>query len=449
MVGKDLGNEVGMRDLKGTAIYNQSEQIVRESIVDTLKHCFKLYGFAPIETSILEFYDIASSKYGGGSEILKETYKLKDQGERELCLRYELTFKLSKLLAMNLDTRLPFRRYEIGKVFRDGPVKAGRLREFTQCDVDVVGVKGIIAEAEFIDLSFMVFDKLKIDSTIQINSRKLLFGIFEHAKIGEGDYGKCALILDKLEKYGSTSVKKELIESGISKDSVDIIFETLDLITKEHGNDAKIKKLKSILNNEQSLAGIKELEELFDLVRMIGIKGNIQYIPTLARGLGYYNGIIWEVFANNSVMKSSIAAGGRWDNMISKFLNTTKDYPACGMTFGLDAIYEVLRSKNNSKGIGIPKVLIVQIDALGPALKLIKEMRSSGVSCELSDKGSVPKAFEYANKSQIKFTMVIGKRELSNNTITIKDMDSGDQQEIKLSDSIEFIKRKMGDNSQK
>ncbi len=449
MAGKDLDNEVEMRDLKGTVIYNQSEQMVRESIVDTLKHCFKLYGFAPIETTILEFYDIASSKYGGGSEILKETYKLKDQGDRELCLRYELTFKLGKLLAMNPDTRLPFRRYEIGKVFRDGPVKAGRLREFTQCDVDVIGIKGIIAEAEFMDLSFMVFDKLKIDSTIQVNSRKLLFGIFEHAKINEKDYTQCALILDKLEKYGSVSVKKELSENGISKDAIDILFNTLDIIVKESGNSAKIKKLKSILKNELSILGIKELEELFELVDMINVKGTIQYVPTLARGLGYYNGIMWEAFANNSTMKSSIAAGGRWDNMISKFLNTTRDYPACGMTFGLDAIYEVLRSKNNSKGIGIPKVLVVQIDALKPTLKLLKEMRNSGISCELSDKGSVPKAFEYANKSQIKFTMVMGKREVSNNTITIKDMDSGNQQEIKLSDAIEFIKRKMGDDSQK
>ena len=218
MVDRDLDNNVDMRDLKGTVVYNQSEQIVRESIADTLKHCFKLYGFAPIETAILEFYDIASSKYGGGFEILKETYKLKDQGERELCLRYELTFKLGKLLAMNPDTRLPYRRYEIGKVFRDGPVKSGRLREFTQCDVDVIGIKGIIAEAEFMDLSFMVFDKLKIDSVIHVNSRKLLFGIFEHAKINEADYGQCALIMDKLEKYGSASVKKELLDCGISKD---------------------------------------------------------------------------------------------------------------------------------------------------------------------------------------------------------------------------------------
>ncbi|MEM0135214.1 MAG: ATP phosphoribosyltransferase regulatory subunit, partial [Thermoplasmatales archaeon] len=127
----------GIRDLKGTRVYLPKEQLIRERMLDAIKKMFKVYGYNPIETSILEYYDIAASKYGGGSEILKETYRLTDQGKRELCLRYELTFKFGKLIAMNPDIRLPFKRYEIGKVFRDGPIKTGRLREFTQCDVDV------------------------------------------------------------------------------------------------------------------------------------------------------------------------------------------------------------------------------------------------------------------------------------------------------------------------
>ena len=167
-----------LQENKGTKDYMPKEQIVRNKIIDILRKHFENYGYKPIQTSILEFKEIGASKYAGGEEILKETYNLKDQGKRDLILRYELTFKLAKLIGMNPTIRMPFKRYEIGKVFRDGPVKTGRLREFTQCDVDVVGVSSRIVDAELIKMAFDIFEELELKTYAKVNSRQLLFGLF-------------------------------------------------------------------------------------------------------------------------------------------------------------------------------------------------------------------------------------------------------------------------------
>ncbi|HKZ42042.1 MAG TPA: ATP phosphoribosyltransferase regulatory subunit, partial [Candidatus Hodarchaeales archaeon] len=168
--------ELELKILKGTTDYLPNEQIIRARIAAKLSRVFELYGFLPLETPILEYYDILASKYAGGAEILKETYKLTDQGQRELALRYDLTIPFSRVLGMNPSLPKPFKRYEIGKVFRDGPVKPGRNREFTQCDVDIAGVKSVIAESELIALTLDVFSLLKIDINVEINNRKLLSG---------------------------------------------------------------------------------------------------------------------------------------------------------------------------------------------------------------------------------------------------------------------------------
>jgi histidyl-tRNA synthetase len=434
---KQLNAEI--RELKGTKVYMPEEQLIRERIVDVLKQNFKLYSYKPIETSILEFYDIAASKYGGGSEILKETYKFTDQGERELCLRYELTFKLAKVIAENPTIKLPFKRYEIGKVFRDGPVTAGRVREFTQCDVDVVGIKSRVADAELLSMTAKVFKDLGLDVYIEINERKLLFSLFEYSGIKPELFVEAALSIDKLLKIGWEGVKKELIEKGVSNESTDKLNDLLEAV-KEAGttNEEKIAFLEQKLTSPMAAEGTALLREVFRYVKAMGLEGDIRFEPTLCRGLSYYTGTMWEVFHKNSKIKSTVAAGGRWDDMISKFLRTEKEYPAVGMTFGLDVVFAVLQEKSAASQIiskeAIPKVLVIYIgdQSLDKALEVTEKLRSQSISCDISFAQKVKKAMEDANKSNVPFVVIIGPNEIKDGVVLLRDMLNGTESKLGL-----------------
>lgn len=436
--------QMKLQQLKGTKEYLPEEQIIREKVIDILKKNFKLYGFKPIETSILEYYDIASNKYAGGEEILKETFKLSDQGKRNLCLRYELTFKLAKLFGLNPNLRLPLKRYEIGKIFRDGPIKTGRLREFTQCDVDIIGIKSIAADAELVSLILRVFNDLSISVFVQVSDRRLLFGLCEFCGIPSEKQVSAALSLDKLEKLGEEYVKKELLEKGIQKQAVDKLFSLLKQANTKQTNEEKLKFFKENVKTAQAQEGIKTLQEFFKYCKDFDIIQDIIFTPTLARGLGYYTGFICEVFLKNSKIKSSIAAGGRWDNLISKYLQSEKKYPATGITFGLDVIYEALKEKN-FEGFDKRKsceVIIIPIDTLDFCLKLSKKLRDQEISCIVAVEKSLKAALDYANKEQIPWTIIIGKRELEEDKYTIRDMASSEQKSLSFDEMMALLKEK-------
>jgi histidyl-tRNA synthetase len=429
-----------MIELKGIKEYLPEEQEVREYITDILKTNFKKYGFKPLETSILEDFSIAASKYAGREEILKETYQLTDQGQRKLCLRYELTFKLGKLIALNPTLRLPLKRYEIGKVFRDGPVKTGRLREFTQCDVDVVGIKNLAIDAEFIAMSFDIFNNLNLPINIQINNRKLLFGIFKECNISEKQFINTALSLDKLEKIGEKEVTKELKEF-LNEESIDSLFELLNACNSLNTNTEKLNFLKSKCQNELFLEGYNELNEIFSYTKSLDIKEKFYFIPTLSRGLGYYTGTMWEVYLQNSKVKSSVAAGGRWDSMISKFLESDREYPASGMTFGLDVIYTALKEDNIllTEFERTPKILIIPLDKINPCLELVTELRKNKISTNIAYDDKLSKALDYANKESIPYILVIGKKEIESKIYGLKNMISGETKNLKINEIIKEL----------
>ncbi len=428
-----------LRQLKGTKEFLPKEQLVREWIADTLKRVFKIYGFKPVETSILEFYDIAASKYAGGAEILKETYRLKDQGNRDLILRYELTFKLAKLIGMNPEIRMPFKRYEIGKVFRDGPVKTGRLREFTQCDVDVVGIKSQVANAELIALAFRVFQELGLNAYAQVNSRKLLFGILKEFGVDEDKFTDFALSLDKIEKVGKEAVVKELREKEFNEDVIVKVFSVLEEAGKFNGNTNKLDYFTNVLNNELAKEGISELKDLFNFLKDFNVS-EVELTPNLARGLGYYTGTIFEFYLKDSKIKSSIAAGGTWDSMIQKFIGTKIEYPATGMAFGLDVIYEALKdSKINITNI--PKIYIIPINTLKDSIKICEKIRSEGISCDIAYTKKLGKALNYANKEGIPYCLIVGEDELKKGKYKLKDMRSGDERFVSVEELISLSKK--------
>jgi len=185
---------------KGTKDYPPEEKIARQEVIDKLRAIFELYGFSPLETPIIERFDVLSAKYAGGAEILKETFKFKDQGDRELGLRYDLTVPLARFIGMNPNLKMPFKRYQMGQVFRDGPIKTGRQREFWQCDVDTVGTKNMIADAEFIKIAQRFFEAIGLNVIIEINNRKLLDGLLEDLKIPEDKKNDVIIAIDKLKK---------------------------------------------------------------------------------------------------------------------------------------------------------------------------------------------------------------------------------------------------------
>ncbi len=324
------------QNVKGTQDYLPDAEIIRRKIRRTLEDVFIQYGCKPLETPILNYTSLLASKYGGGAEILEEMYTLTDRGGRELALRYDLTMPFAKVVAMNPSLALPFKRYEIGRVFRDGPIKTGRFREFTQCDVDIVGVGSQIAEAELMAMAIDAFGKLELDVIIQYNNRKLLAGMLRVFGVEKEKINPVILILDKLEKVGLNAVVSELNEQGLSKSTISLLERFL-LGAKD------VSYFKSFApGNEEVSEGLKELNELESYLSILGINQQCVFNPFLARGLEIYTGTIYEIFLTNQSIKSSIGSGGRYDQAIGGLIGTGENYSTVGISFGLDVIYTAI-----------------------------------------------------------------------------------------------------------
>src|SRR3989338_860591 len=416
---------------KGTRDLKPEEAIVRNKIIGTLKNTFEIYGYSPLETPAFERYDILASKYAGGADILKETFKFSDQGKRELGLRYDLTVPMCRFIAMNSNIKLPFKRYAIGEVFRDVPVEKARYRSFTQCDVDVVGIKGMTADAEIIALTQKAFKKLGFDITIKVNNRKLLNDLLENAGV-KGDKLETAILsIDKLEKFGLETVEKELKQKNIDKNTINNIKK----ITSIKGNNSdKIKNIKKIINNSD---GLNEIDELLSSLNILKI--NVELDVSLARGLAYYTGTVIEVYLKNSAVKSAVCAGGRYDKMIGSFIGRG-DYPAVGVSFGLDRIYDAYIEKNKMQQKTVTKVYVIPINAFEDSLKIAEELRNENVSVDIDLTGKGPsKNLQYANSLGIPYVLFVGEEELKQGKVKLKDMVSGKEQLMSAEELVVFL----------
>lgn len=423
-----------IQNVKGSMDYLPEEQILRNKIINTLSNIFEKYGYLPVETTTLCYYDLLASKYAGGAEILKEVYKLNDQGERNLALRYDLTVPFSKIIAMNKGMNLPFRRYEIGKVFRDGPVKVGRNREFYQCDIDVCGITGQYVEAELFAMAFDCYHNLGIDAYIEWNNRKFLSGIIQECGIPEELTSPVILSVDKLAKIGEDGVKKELEEYKLSNESLNKLFESFKLQLEELEERFKDS------NNELLKEGIAEILILNNYLKGLGLT-EARFTPFLARGLEIYTGTVWEVFDKNQAVTCAIGGGGRYDNIITKFINDGNTYPAVGMSFGLVPICEILRKNEVNIEAKLYDLYIVPFDqnAEITSLEIANKLRKNGIKVIIEmNKKKIKKCFEWANKNNIPFVTVIGEDEIKNQTISIKNMETGESTEYSF-DNIDKI----------
>lgn len=414
------------QNVRGTQDYLPAEEVLRRNIRQTIEDVFMQYGCEPLETPILNYTSLLDSKYGGGAEILEEMYRLTDRGERDLALRYDLTIPFAKVVAMNPTIQLPFKRYEIGKVFRDGPIKKGRLREFTQCDVDIVGAESQMAESELMLMTLDVFEQLKLQVTIQYNNRKLLMGLLMLFNVAENKINRTILTLDKLEKIGSEAVLIELKGLNLETSTLGklegilIDRENIDISTFE----AYAQK------NEMISEGLRELKELQDYLQYLAIDKQCVFNPFLARGLEIYSGTIYEMFLTDGSITSSVGSGGRYDNTIGGLIGTDEKFSTVGISYGLDVIYTALSMKEEQmlKEINLD-YYIIPLNTQKEALLVAQSFRKKGykVACDFSNK-RLGRILERANKEKVENVIIIGEDEVNNNYVKIKNMITGDEE---------------------
>jgi histidyl-tRNA synthetase len=447
---------------KGTRDFLPAEVAKRSYIFETIRKSFETYGFAPIETPSFELSSTLLGKYGEEGDRL--IFKILNSGEKvrkadvtaleagnlarfsnslaEKALRYDLTVPFARFVVQHQnEISFPFKRYQIQPVWRADRPQHGRYQEFYQCDADVVGSDSLLYEVDFILLFDEVLTSLEIpDFTIKLNNRKILTGIAELS--GETDkIIPITVAIDKLDKIGKEGVVKELKEKGLSDDALNKIEPLFEL---KGDTKTRLSEMKAYLKtSEIGLEGIAELEDVLNRVEMLGLKrAKIEFDVTLARGLNYYTGAIFEVKANG-VKMGSICGGGRYDDLTGVF--GMKGMSGVGISFGADRIYDVITELDL-----FPDEVDNRLDLLFVnfgtkeelhCLKLVKRMRVEGVSSELYPASvKMKKQMKYANDRGVKYIALIGENEIEKNMLLIKDMGTGNQLELSFDAAVAHLK---------
>ncbi len=419
-----------IKNLKGTFDYMPKDMKVRNDIIGILRSNFEKYGYLPVETAMLNYYDLLSYKYEDDAEILSEIYKLTDQGDRKLGLRYDLTVPFCKIVATNKDIVMPFRRYEIGKVFRNGPVKTGRTREFYQCDIDVVGIDNRFIEAEQMCMAINTYKELGIDVICKYNNRKLMSGLIEYAGISDDKVDSVIGIIDKMEKVSSQELEEMMLDKGIEKEKIDKLFNLFEMELDEYRELAN--------ENEKIYAGVTELTEINEYLNSLGIDGNCVFSPTLARGLSIYTGIVFEFFDREERLSCALGGGGRYDKIITNFMDNGNSYPAVGLSFGLEPIFNIKKMEYDDKSL--IDIYMVPLDTNVDTLKLATVLRENGYRILIEmNKKKIAKCFEYADRENIPYVMIIGLNEVENNCFKIKDMKKKEEYSFSREELIKYL----------
>lgn len=421
-------SKVEPRTLPGFMELLPQEQILFNQIQDKIKNTYEKFGFLPLDTPIVEDSNVLLAKAGGETE--KQVYRF-SKGKSDLSLRFDLTVPLAKYVAKNYgELAFPFRRYQIGKVYRGERQQKGRFREFYQCDIDIIGDGNlsIINDAELPLIIYNIFKELGFEKfTININNRKILNGLFEELELTK--LGTDILrIIDKIEKIGKENVIKELEEFKITKEKISRI---IDFIEIQGSNDEKLNKLKSFnFKNEIFANGVQELEDVVKYMRAFGMQeNNFKIELTIARGLDYYTGTVYETFLDDYKSLGSVCSGGRYENLAEYY--TDKKLPGVGISIGLTRLFYQLNEIKliEAKKKSIADVLIISItNNFEYVAKVANKFRDKGKNVQIyyEDK-KIKNKFKYADKLQIPYTIVIGEDEEKLNTYTIKNMITGEQ----------------------
>ncbi len=416
-------NNMTFEVLKGTQDIEPKTMIQINKITDTIRNNFESYGFRPFDTPLIEYWETLTNKYQETDEIVNEIFKLSDRGERKLGLRYDLTVPLCRYISEKKQLKLPFRRYAIGKVYRDGPIKKGRQREFMQCDADVIGITGVEIEAELLSMFYNTYIELKITAIIEINNNKILRGALIQQGFKEEDLASLILSIDKLKKIGIDGVISETNEKGFDKTKVENAIKIL--------SSKSLEEIEKQSKNELLIEGINELKYLSALLKELEVEYRINF--SMSRGLNIYTGNIWESYDKNNTISSSLGSGGRYDKAIGNFIGDDKEYPAVGVSFGVVPMMAVLENNQEQKE-GVTEILIVPLEKelTIEALKLSQKIRKEEKNTEIIYSYKLKKAFDYAEYIGAEKIVILGKKDLENKQYTIKNLKTGKEEKKSL-----------------
>ena len=421
--------------LKGFYDYFSDDMRIRNFIKDSFREIAEEYGFEPLETPALEYSELILGQ--SGEEAEKLYYKFKDNGDRDVMLKYELMIPMCRAVAQNINSIiLPYKRYQVQNVWRAENVQRGRLREFTQMDVDILGSSSPLADAEIILFGISFLKKIGFENfRVRLNSREIIQGIVEVLEIEESKFEKIYISIDKLEKIGKEKVREILImDSNIEKEKVDKLLEIIEI--------KEIDKISNILEN--SIAGKNGVENIKKILSIInGIEQDkVLFDPSLARGLTSYTGAVWEfeIIEGNI---GSVSGGGRYDKAVSKYLG--REIPATGTSFGLERLAEVIKQMEMLKTKDNKSVLIIPMDERSTSflLSTTKKLREQNIQTNIyPDFVKLKESLRYANKKKYTWVVIIGENETSSNTLTLRNMLTQEQFTLTIKEAINKIQNK-------
>jgi histidyl-tRNA synthetase len=401
----------GMRDIVG------KDALIQQRVEDAIRCAAEKYGYLPLYTPAVESFELFTAKGTAGEAIKNEIYYFKDKGDRELGLRFEFTASLARVAASS-QLRLPFKRYQIGEVYRYDRPQAKRYRAFTQADIDILGVPGLQAELELMIVAKKILTKLGIDAKIKFNNRKLLQSFLEG--FAKGKEIEAMRIIDKLDKFSEDDVKKELKEKRIDEKIIDLI---------KKNSLEEISKLDTVKYSD----GLKEVNEFIEMLE----ENNLNFVEldlALARGLEYYTGTVFEIKTEKG---PSIGGGGRFDRLIESYGG--QPTPSVGISFGVSRIFDYLVEKDE-------KIMLDGLFLLGLGISYSKTLsigetiRNKGINVEIDLTGkNISKNLDYAQKKGYNFVGILGENELKTNTITIKNLENGEQKNLSIEKAINYI----------
>mgnify|MGYP000003501384 FL=1 len=421
------------RTLAGFMELLPNEQILFEQMKQKIEKTYQRFGFLPLDTPILELSEVLLAKAGGETE--KQIYRF-TKGDTDISMRFDLTVPLAKYVAKNYgNLSFPFRRYQIGKVYRGEKTQKGRFREFYQCDIDIIGdgELGIVNDAEIPSVIYNLISDLGFnDFTICINNRKVLNGLFREVN-QEPNAVDIMRTIDKLAKIGKENVILELKEIGVDEQAIDRILKFIEI---DGTTDEKIAKLKELgIKEEMFVEGLAELEQVVKYIRVFGVPDTHFKIDlTIARGLDYYTGTVYETFLNDYKEIGSVCSGGRYENLAGYY--TDQKLPGVGISIGLTRLFYKLNELQliKSDKYSMSDILIIpMLEDMTVAIQLASNLRKEGINTEvyLNDKKLKTK-FKYADKLKIPYVVVIGEDEINTNTVKIKNMNTGDETSVEL-----------------
>ena len=436
-----MNEKVQPKTLPGFMELLPNEQILFNEMKEKIQKSYERFGFLPLNTPIIESAEVLLAKAGGETE--KQIYRF-NKGESDLALRFDLTVPLAKYVTEYYpNLSFPFRRYQIGKVYRGEKAQRGRYREFYQCDIDIIGDNelSLINDAEMPSIIYSTFKELGFDDfTISINNRKILNGLFEALGLNEMSVD-ILRIIDKIDKIGKENVIKEIKDLGVEQDKIDTI---MNFITITGNVEDTIKALRSLnIDNELFNTGVNELEEVASNIKLFGVPTeNYKIDLTIARGLDYYTGTVYETFLNQYRQLGSVCSGGRYDNLSNYY--TDKKMPGVGISIGLTRLFfqltynKIIEAGNRS----ISKVMIISmVDDFSKSIEIATKLRENGINTQIyTDNAKIKKQFNYANRLGIPYVIVIGEDEINNNVVSLKNMESGEQSTLGLDEAIRIIK---------